>query len=68
MKHQMKIYIGGRDPETGGIVRCRTLPMREKLMRFLFGEQLRVTVIVPGNSVKTLEIKEVAEECDDESN
>ena len=66
MKHHMKIFIGKEDPATN-IVRCRNVRMRERLLRFLFGEQLKVTIIVPGKSVDTLAIKEVPEE-DDESN
>ncbi len=36
--------------------------VREKFLRFLFGRRQRLTVIVPGDSVESLSINEVAEE------
>ena len=35
--------------------------MRERLLRHLFGEMRRVTIIVPGGSVEELSVKEIAE-------
>ena len=35
------------------------IPMRERLLRRLFGEMRRVTIIVPGGSVEELSVKEV---------
>lgn len=35
--------------------------MRERLLRRLFGEMRRVTIIVPGGSVEELAVKEIAE-------
>ena len=35
----------------------RTLTVRERLMRFLFGDKIKLTVIVPGNSVKGICIR-----------
>ena len=56
MKHTLKISVA-RDP-SGGIVSCRHITVREKLLRMLLGEKRRLTVIIPGNSVKTLSIEE----------
>ena len=39
----------------------RRVSIRERLMRFLFGDTVRLTVIVPGNSVEELSIREIAE-------
>lgn len=60
MNHRLKIFIT-KKPPPGGIVRCRTVSMRERLLRRLFGDSGRVMVIVPGNSVKTLAIQEEPE-------
>lgn len=63
MNHNLKICLG--DPgETTGIVRCRNVSIRERLLRRLLGEPLMVTIIVPGNSVKALFIKEEQEEVE----
>lgn len=53
MKHSLKISYT-KEPGSGGIVWCRTVPLRERLLRRLFGEMRRVTIIVPGGSVKEL--------------
>lgn len=57
MKHTIRISVS-REPPDGGIVSCRHVTVREKLMRFLLGEQRRVTIIVPGDSVRALSIIE----------
>jgi hypothetical protein len=58
MRHTLKIGIGKDAPPDGGIVRCRKIAMRERLLRFLFGRKLRLTILVPGDSVRSLTIAE----------
>ena len=53
--------LGKEKATTGGIVRCKTVSMRERLLRKLLGETGRVMVIVPGGSVQTLCVQEVPE-------
>ncbi len=60
MKHNLKISIG-RGADSGGIVRCKTVSLRERLLRRLFGDMRRVTIIVPGDSVEALSVQEVPE-------
>jgi hypothetical protein len=51
-----------------GLVNCRRIAVRERLLRFLLGDKRRLTVIVPGDSVKTLSIIEeggITDEQDD---
>lgn len=60
MTHKLKICIA-KEPPPSGIVRCRTVSLRERLLRRLLGDRGRVMVIVPGGSVKTLAIQEVPE-------
>lgn len=61
MKHTLKISVS-RGLPGDGIVSCRHVTVREKLLRLLFGERRRLTVIVPGDSVESLSINEVGEE------
>ena len=60
MKHALQISVS-KKPANGGAVSVRRVSIRERLMRFLFGDTVRLTVIVPGNSVEELSIREIAE-------
>lgn len=61
MKHTLRIGVSKKPPDNG-IVSCRHVTAREKLLRFLFGKKQRLTVIVPGDSVESLSIDEIGEE------
>ena len=60
MKHNLKISVS-KEPQTGGLVQCRNLNLREKLLTRLLGPERKVMVLVPGNSVSTVSITEVTE-------
>lgn len=60
MKHTLQIRVS-KEPVNGGIVSCRRVSVRERFLRFLLGDKQRLTIIVPGRTVKELSIKEVAE-------
>ncbi len=57
MKHKLKISVS-KEPQTGGIVTCRNVTVRERLLRLLFGDKRRVTVLIPGDSVGEIAICE----------
>lgn len=61
MKHTLQISVS-KKPTNGGIVTCRRVSVRERFLRFLFGDKTRLTVIVPGDTVEELEIKEIGKE------
>ena len=63
MKHNLKISLAPV-PDTGGIVRCKTVSLRERVLRRLLGEARRVTIIVPGDSVEALSVQELPEVSD----
>lgn len=60
MKHNLKISVS-KEPQTGGIVQCRNITLREKLLTKLLGQKNKVMILIPGNSVSTLSITEVPE-------
>ena len=60
MRQTLQISVS-KKPVNGGAVSVRRVSIRERLMRFLFGDTVRLTVIVPGNSVEELSIREIAE-------
>ena len=43
----------------------RKIPVRERFLRLLFGRKRGVTVIIPGDTVKTVTIEELPEKEDD---
>ena len=57
MKHKVKVSVS-KDPQIGGILTCKNLTVRERLLRFLFGDKRRVTVLIPGDSVGEIAICE----------
>ena len=60
MKHKVKVSVS-KDPQIGGILTCKNLTVRERLLRFLFGDKRRVTVLIPGDSVGEIAICETEE-------
>lgn len=51
----------GKVPQTRGVVTCRNLNIRERILRLLFGRKQKVTILIPGDSVDEVSICESAE-------
>lgn len=60
MKHNLKIGVS-KEPQSTGIAACKNVCMRERLLRFLFGNPQKLTIIIPGDSVEEVAIKEIEE-------
>ena len=60
MKHNLKISVSN-SPQTGGVVRCRNVSLREKILTLLLGRKERMMILIPGNSVAELSIVEMPE-------
>ena len=60
MKHNLKISVS-TETQTGGVVRCRNVSLREKLLTRLLGRKERMMILIPGNSVTALSIDETPE-------
>jgi hypothetical protein len=67
MNHTLKIGVCREHPPGSGLVSCRRITLREKVLRLLLGEQRRLTVIVPGNTVKTVSILEEGGKTDEQN-
>lgn len=67
MRHSLKIKVS-KKRENGGMFACRQITVREKLLRFLLGSPVKLTVIVPGDTVDEVAIKEVADGNDKSDN
>lgn len=57
MGQTLKIGVS-REPPNSGIVSCRKVTMRERMLQRLLGKKQRLTILVPGDSVKSLSITE----------
>lgn len=67
MRHNLEVSV--IKPADDGVVRCKKVSIRERLMRLLFGEMRRMWIIIPGDTIETLNICEVPEGSEDnESN
>ena len=60
MKHNLNISVS-KKPSEDGIVQCRNVSLREKLLIRLLGRREKVMILVPGNSVESVCITEVPE-------
>ena len=61
MRHKLKISVS-KEPQNGGVVRCRSVTLREKMLTRLLGRKERVVMIlIPGNTVESLDITELPE-------
>ena len=50
-----------KEPQNGGVVRCRSVTLREKMLTRLLGRKERVMILIPGNTVESLDITELSE-------
>lgn len=66
MSHTLKIMVSKERPN-GGVVACRRLTVREKFLRFLLGSPVKLTVLVPGDTVDEVAITEVRKEIPNEA-
>lgn len=60
MKHKLKIRVS-KEPQGGGIVQCRNISVRKKLLTRLLGQKQRMMILIPGDTVSTVSITEIAE-------
>ena len=61
MTHKVCINIAKPDGIPTPVVRSGTVQIRKRLLDFLFGQQVNVLVLSPGDSVQTVEIRELKE-------
>ena len=58
MNHKVSISVREADGGATNILRGGEVKLRERLLRWLFGEKKKVLVIAPGDSVFDVEIRE----------
>ena len=57
MKHSLKVSVS-KQPQMSGIVTCKNVTVREKLLNLLLGDKKKITILIPGDSVEELAICE----------
>ena len=58
MRHKLEITVS-KSQSNCGVVACRHVSVRERLLRLLLGNPAKLTVLVPGDSVDEVAISEV---------
>ena len=66
MRHNLRITVSKERPD-GGVMACRHVAIRERLLRRLFGDPVRLTVLVPGDSVDEVTVTETGKEVSHEA-
>lgn len=61
MRHTVSINVARPSGPPAQVMRSRTLSIRKRLLDFLFGKSMNVLVVSPGDTVHTVEIREVKE-------
>lgn len=59
LKHKISINIANESAPPAQVLKSGTMQIRKKLLNFLLGEQVNVLVVAPGDSVQTVEIREL---------
>lgn len=66
MSHKVCVHLANKLPEEVGIVGAKKITLREKLLRLLFGAKHKLMVLVPGDSVESLDFCQLAESNNEE--
>jgi hypothetical protein len=59
LKHKVCINIAHPSGNSTPVIKSGTVQLRKRLLNFLFGEKVNVLVLTPGDSVETVEIREL---------
>lgn len=60
MKHNLQISVSDK-PQVNGVISCRNITLRERVMRMFFGRQQKIMILVPGDTIEELAIKKITE-------
>lgn len=60
MKHNLHISVSDK-PQKNGMVSCKSITLRERFLRMLFGKKQKITILVPGDCIQELAITKITE-------
>ena len=61
LKHKVTINVAKPNGEKSSVIQSTRKTIRTRMLDFLFGKKASLLVITPGDSVETVEIKEINE-------
>ena len=61
LKHKVTINVAKPKGEKSSVIQSTRKTIRTRMLDFLFGKKASLLVITPGDSVETVEIKEIKE-------
>ena len=61
LKHRVTIKVAKPGEEVGQVIESGRKTIRSKMLDLLLGKKVNLLVITPGDSVETVEIKEIRE-------
>ncbi|HCQ5654175.1 hypothetical protein CS063_02685 [Sporanaerobium hydrogeniformans] len=61
LKHKVTINVARPGGERSSVIQSSRKTIRTRMLDFLFGKKVSLLVITPGDSVETVEIKEIKE-------
>ena len=60
MKHNLRISVSDK-PQRNGMVSCKSISLRERFLRMLFGKRQKIVILVPGDAIEELAITRTTE-------
>ena len=67
MKHNLHISVSDK-PQRNGMVSCKSISLRERFLRMLFGRKQKIVILVPGDAIEELAITRTTEVDHEQSN
>lgn len=61
MKHRIVINVTNQDGEDVTVLKGADISLPQRLLKFLFGEFTQVYLLAPGQSVQSVDVKEVGD-------
>jgi len=61
LKHKVTINVTNHDGERRSVIQSSRKTIRNRMLDFLLGKKFNLLVITPGDSVETVEIREIKE-------
>lgn len=58
MRHNLKVSVR-KNSAPEGVVQCKRVCIREKILQLLLGDMQHMTIIIPGSTVDAMYISEV---------
>ena len=62
MKRRVKITVS-KHPTANAVFSCKQIPIREKILKRLFGDLHRVMIVIPGGRIEEFAV-ETIDACD----